>query len=472
MLSPLMRPPDLDRRRFLQGAAALGAAAALPTPAQAAPARLTDIDHVIVLMKENRSFDHYFGTLAGVRGFDDASPLRLRSGRPVFMQPDREHPDGYVLPFHLDTQRTSAQRLHDLNHSWGGLHGCFDYAAMDGFVRVHRSIDGDAGPLTMGYLTRADLPLYYALADAFTICDGYHCSMLSSTRPNRLFLMTGSIDADAKFGKPAVDNSGRGFDWETYPERLTAAGITWRIYHDFDDYGCNVVKYFSTFANARRQSELYDAALRNRPFYELLHDLATGNIPQVVWIVPPSTQSEHPDYLPAAGENHTRRVLEALWSNPRAWSKSVVILDYDENDGLFDHVLPPTPPAGTPGEFVNGLPVGLGFRVPCLVISPFSRGGYVVSDTLDHTSTLRLIEKRFGVEVPYLSRWRRDTCGDFTTTLGLGSASRVDVPKLPATAQRLADVERTVADLPAPSVPAVQRMPTQEKGTRARRGAA
>jgi phospholipase C len=284
--------------------------------------------------------------------------------------------------------------------------------------------------------------------------------------------MTGSIDADAKFGKPAIDNGGRGFDWETYPERLTRAGVSWRIYHDNDDYGCNVVKWFSTFANSGRQSDLRDAALRNRPFYELLHDLATGNLPQVVWIVPPSTQSEHPDYLPVAGEDHTRRVLEALWSNPRVWAKSVVILNYDENDGQFDHVLPPAPPPGTAGEFVNGLPVGLGFRVPCLIVSPFSRGNYVVSDTFDHTSTLRLIEARFGVEVPYLSRWRRETCGDLTTALGLGSTPRLDVPKLPPTAQRLAEVERSVMDLPPPTVPAEQHMPKQESGMRPRRGAA
>jgi phospholipase C len=460
-----------DRRRFLRGAAALAASAALPSSADAAtPARLNDIDHVIVLMKENRSFDHYFGTLAGVRGFEDASAMRLPNGNPVFMQPDRQHPDGYVLPFHLDTYRTSAQRLHDLNHSWGGLHGCVAGGRMDGFVRTLRIIEGDAGPLTMGYMTRTDLPLYYTLADAFTICDGYHCSMLGPTHPNRLFLMTASIDADAKFGKAAIDNSGRRFEWETYPERLTRAGVTWRIYHDSDDYGCNVVKWFTGFTGLGRQSDLRDAALRNRPFYELLHDLATGNLPQIVWIVPPSTQSEHPDYLPAAGEDHTRRVLEALWSNRRVWAKSVVIVNYDENDGQFDHVLPPAPPQGTPGEYINGLPVGLGFRVPCLVISPFSRGGYVVSDTFDHTSTLRLMETRFGVEVPYLSRWRRETCGDLTTALGLGSPRRLDVPKLPPTAHRLEQVERTVMDLPAPEVPAVQRMPKQEAGTRPRRG--
>jgi phospholipase C len=434
------------------------------------PARLSDIDHIIVLMKENRAFDHYFGTLAGVRGFDDPTALPLPGGRDVFHQPDEQHPDRYVLPFRLDTKRTGAQRLHDLSHSFRALHGCWNRGAMDGFIRAHRATNGDLAPLTMGYLSRADLPFYHALADAFTICDGYYASMLGPTHPNRLFLMTGSIDASGAFGEPVVVNGRRDLAWETYPERLERAGITWRIYHDWDDYGCNVVKYFSAYAHSSQRSALRDHALRARPHYELLHDLATGNLPQVTWIVPPSAVSEHPDYLPAAGEHHTREVLMALWSNPRVWAKSVVIIDYDENDGQFDHVLPSVAPPGTPGEFVNGEPVGLGFRVPCLVVSPFSRGGYVVGDTFDHTSTLRLIERRFGVEVPYLSRWRRDTCGDLTATLGLGHPPRLDVPRLPGTAARLAEIERTVLDLPVPDVPTAQSMPRQEAGTRKRRG--
>ena len=483
-----------SRRRFLCSAAALTAssmlaACATPSPQQgapfarpaagdaigdahatAAPARLSDIDHVIVLMKENRAFDHYFGTLSGVRGFDDPAAITLASGRSVFHQPDTLGADGFLTPFHLDTRRTSAQRLSDLSHSFRAQHACWNGGAMDGFVRTHRTYDHDAGPLTMGYMKRDDLPFYHALADAFTICDGYHASMLGPTHPNRLFLMTGSIDADGAFGEPVIANGRRELRWETYPERLERAGITWRIYHDYDDYGCNVVRYFSAFAHSTKRSALRDAALRLRPHYELLHDLRTGNLPQVTWIVPASTVSEHPDFLPAAGENHTYEILEALWSNPRVWAKSLVIVNFDENDGQFDHVPPPVAPPGTPGEYVNGRPVGLGFRVPCLVVSPFSRGGYVVGDTFDHTSTLRLIETRFGVEVPYLSRWRRDTCGDLTGTLALDEPPRLDVPPMPDTAARLDDVERAVLDLPPPRVPDTQAMPTQEAGSRKRRG--
>ncbi|MGH6889551.1 MAG: alkaline phosphatase family protein [Rhizomicrobium sp.] len=465
----------IPRRQVLRGAAAaaaLGALNSVPLAgalAEAAtPAKLSDIDHIIILMKENRSFDHYFGTLAGVRGFDDAKAVR-RDGSSPFRQAAPKARDGYVLPFHLDTLKTNAQRLHDLSHTWEAQHASWNGGALDNWIAAHRSA-GKSAPLTMGYLTRADLPLYHALADAFTLCDGYHCSIFGPTDPNRFYLMTGTIDPEGANGGPAIKNGGRNYTWETYPERLERAGITWRVYHDLDDYGCNSCQYFAQFRHASHRSSLYENAMRDRPLYELLWDLKTGNIPQIVWIVPPSTVSEHPDYLPAAGEDHTRQVLEALWANPALWAKTAVIINYDENDGLFDHVAPPVPEPGTNGEFVDGLPIGLGFRVPCLVISPFSRGGYVCGRTFDHTSTLRLIEARFGVEVANLSRWRRDTCCDLTAAFGFGEPPRLEVPALPETEQALLLAEEHAMSLLAPVVPEIQIMPRQEPGSRPRRG--
>ena len=465
----------IGRRHFLQSAAATSALSAIgasPSGAAAAPpstpAKLSDIDHFIILMKENRSFDHYFGTLAGVRGFDDPTARRA-DGSSVFRQQDVLTPGGHILPFRLDTLRTNAQRLYDLSHAWGPQHEAWNGGAMDKWIPAHRAADGPSGPLTMGYLTRADLPFYYALADAFTICDGYHCSIFGPTDPNRFYLMTGTIDPEGKHGGPAIDNSGRAYSWETYPERLERAGISWRVYHDYDDYGCNSCQYFTQYQTAAPKSSLFENAMRDRPFYELLKDLQTGNIPQVTWIVPPSNVSEHPDYLPAAGEDHTNQVLQALWSNPALWARSALIINYDENDGLFDHVAPPTPEPGTKGEFVAGLPIGLGYRVPCMVISPFSRGGYVCGTTLDHTSTLRLLEARFGVEVPNLSKWRRDTCGDLTTAFGFGMPPRLDVPSLPETEHALRMAEERALGLPRPTVPKDQSMPRQEPGTRPRR---
>jgi len=462
----------IHRRRFLERAAATSALMLAPPLARglsspARPSKLSDIDHIIVLMKENRSFDHYFGSLAGVRGFDDPAATKS-DGSSLFRQADARGRDGYVLPFRLDTQTTNAQRLHDLSHAWKAQHAAWNAGAMDNWIAAHRAADGRSGPLTMGYLTRADLPFYYALADAFTICDGYHCSVFGPTDPNRFYLMTGTVDPSGEHGGPAINNEGRNYTWETYPERLEEAGISWHIYHDIDDYGCNSCTYFAQFRDLPHKSELYDNAMRNRPFYELLWDLKTGNIPQVTWIVPPSTASEHPDYLSAAGEDHTSRILQALWSNPALWARTALILNYDENDGLFDHVAPPTPEPGTKDEFVNGLPIGLGFRVPCLVISPFSRGGYICSKTFDHTSVLRLIEVRFGVEAANLSRWRRDTCGDLTAAFSFGGPPRLDVPKLPETEQALAVAEENAMRLPPPDVPAEQTLPHQEHGTRPR----
>ena len=317
----------ISRRHFLQTSAAL---AGLPAVASGAipPAKLTDIDHIIILMKENRSFDHYLGTLRGVRGFDDSAAQRLPSGRSVFHQPDPRNADGYVLPFRLNSATTSAQRLHDLSHAWDPLHACLDNGAMDAWIPAHRTVNGDFAPLTMGYFTRADLPFYHALADAFTICDGYHCSMLGPTHPNRFYLMTATIDPDGKAGGPALDNSGTHYWWETYPQRLQRAGITWRVYHDVDDYGCNICKWFPAFAEAPPTSGLFHNLMRNRSFNELLADLRSGNIPQVTWIVPPSTVTEHPSYLPAAGEHHTAQVLAALWSNPALWARTALILNY------------------------------------------------------------------------------------------------------------------------------------------------
>jgi phospholipase C len=346
---------------------------------------------------------------------------------------------------------------------------------MDGWIAAHRVADGASGPLTMGYHTREDLPFYYALVDAFTICDGYHCSVLGPTYPNRLYWMSASIDPSGTHGGPAINNDaisgGKTYTWETYPERLERAGVSWQIYYDmFDDYLMNILRFFPPYQAANRDSRLYDRSRRGRPFEQFLQNLRTGNLPQVTFVLGHATQTEHPSFLAAEGENFVRTLLEAAWSNPKVWARTAFIQVYDENDGQFDHVVPPTPPPGTAGEYINGRPIGLGYRVPCFVVSPFSRGGYVCGDTFDHTSTLRLLETRFGVEVPNLTAWRRATCGDLTSAFGFGEPPRLDVPPMPETVERLAAIYDAVVTLPRPEVPRVQQIPHQEPGTRPRRG--
>jgi phospholipase C len=191
--------PEMTRRRLLAsaGAAATAAFAAefLPPNVRralaAGPPRgkgsLSDIKHVVILMQENRSFDHYFGTLPGVRGFSDPAALTLSTGKSVFYQPDPSNPDGYLLPFHLDTRTTNAQAIPSTSHAWTVQHSAWDSGKMDNWLPAHLAADGAAhGPYTMGYYEREDIPFQFALAESFTICDNYHCSVLGPTWPNRL----------------------------------------------------------------------------------------------------------------------------------------------------------------------------------------------------------------------------------------------------------------------------------------------
>jgi phospholipase C len=235
------------------------------------------------------------------------------------------------------------------------------------------------------------------------------------------------------------------------------------VYHEADDYDDNPLKFFAQFQNLATTDPLYDAAILNRSADAFMQDAAAGNLPQVSWIVAPMAKSEHPSFPPAVGEDLTASILSALMGNADLWKKTVFILSYDENGGYYDHVPPPVAPRGTAGEYVGDEPIGLGFRVPTTVVSPWSRGGKVCSEVFDHTSTLLFLEQRFGVEVPNISDWRRATCGDLTAALDFNSFDS-SVPSLPATAEHAAAAQQGCATLPAASPPATPVPPTLEVG--------
>jgi phospholipase C len=490
-------------------AAAVLAACGGTTARQAASVRaagsdLGAVEHVVILIQENRSFDHYFGAYRGVRGFDD----HPATGPGVFAQTwpaaagGAAHA-GSLLPFHLDTVSANAECTFDLSHEWDAQHACWNGGRMDGFVSTHtsNSFEGpDNGVLTMGYYTRQDLDFYYALADAFTLCDSYHCSVMGPTHPNRLFALSGTLGPDGRRGGPVLITNGSSaaqfsVSWATMPERLSAKGVSWKTYNGKGPayrpnsgvemaVSNNILLYFSQYRDP--SSDLYRRAFN--PVYpdDFVRDVAHGTLPAVSWVMPSVGIDEHPPAPPALGMALTHEVLATLVSNPKVWSKTVLFITYDENDGFFDHANPPTPPPRTTGEYLtvdplptdaHGIagPIGLGFRVPMLVVSPFSRGGYVSSDTFDHTSQLRFLETRFDVAAPNISPWRRATTGDLTSTLHVGSPDR-SVPSLPATpGRRDARVSRecratdlaelNVANPPPYPVPANQQMPSQEPGT-------
>jgi phospholipase C len=457
-----------DRRTFVQQAGAILACwpaiirKALAQPAARRSGTIMDVEHVVILMQENRSFDHYFGTLRGVRGFSDPRPVTLPSGRPVWQQPGpngESHP-----PFRLDTGRTSAQWLESLDHSWKGSHALWKH---------HDNWIAAKGPLTMGYFERADLPFYHALADAFTICDAYHCSVFGPTNPNRLFLFSGTnglavgndglqaiVNSDEEVNETADQaNDSKTFepyDWTTYAERLSAAGVSWRLYQEYDNFGDNALAYFKRFRGLDPASEDHRRARSWPPVStgvknshggflveEFAADVAAGRLPQVSWIVAPTDASEHPKACPGFGQAMTAGLIAALTAHPDVWSKTVFILNYDENDGFFDHVPPPVPPispamgkstVSVAGEIYKGEPVGLGPRVPMLVISPWSKGGFVNSQLFDHTSVIRFLENRFGVTEPNITPWRRTVCGDLTTAFNFSEPGGPQDRTLPDTA--------------------------------------
>ena len=220
-----------------------------------------------MLIQENRSFDHYFGTLAGVRGFGDPNALQLPNGQPVFYQPDNENPEGYLLPFRLDTRSTSAQKIPSTSHAWAVQHEAWNAGRMDKWLPAHRKADGIHGPYCMGYYIREDIPFQFALAEAFTLCDAFHCSVMGPTWPKRMYWMTGTIDPEGNHGGPIIDNTApdKGYTWTTYPERLEKAGISWKVYQQEDNYGCNLLETFRTFRNAAKGSSLYDRGMVRGP---------------------------------------------------------------------------------------------------------------------------------------------------------------------------------------------------------------
>jgi phospholipase C len=452
---------------------------------------LSNIEHVVIFIQENRSFDHYFGSYRGVRGFSEQSP--------AFQQPYRGNttspPTGTLLPFRLDMAKTNAACTHDISHSWVAQHESWNGGAMNGFVNSHIAENANDAVLTMGYYTRADIPYYYAVADAFTICDNYFCSVIGPTDPNRLYTMAASIDPAGQNGGPLVQTIlsrrtqfyGR-LTYTTMAEQLQARGISWKVYAMPDItigdviISNNVLRYFRNFQDPN--SILYKNAFVPRFPADFLSDAVTGRLPQVSWVLGPVFTADHPPAPALFGENSLSAVVTALMANANLWSKTALFVTYDENGGFFDHVPPVTAPAGTPGEYITAQsvvldpttigspaitgPIGLGFRVPTLVISPFSRGGFVSSDLFDHTSVLRFLETRFGAEVPNLTAWRRATVGDLTTAFNFAKPDQ-SIPNLPATVLPISEAIQqcagNLAGFTPYTAPTPQTMPTQETGT-------
>jgi len=496
--------PEFDRRSLL---AAIGALALPPALARAAAidadvrtGTIKDVEHVVILMQENRSFDHYFGTLAGVRGFGDRFPAPVRDGRSVFNQ---TYQDQRIAPFPLETTKTFAHmRVQSTPHSWADAQDAWDQGRMDRWPDAKH-------PWSMGYFERADIPFQFALAETFTVCDAYHCSTQTGTNTNRLFLWTGTNDPAGTHGGPSISNShddfpekggaAESYTWTTYPERLLQAGVTWKIYQDMaDNFTDNPLAGFKAYRDAHKDvagsdKRLKDLALTTQHLDRLREDVTSGRLPQVSWIIAPAADSEHPaPSSPAQGAAYTAQVIDALTADPKVWARTVFLVMFDENDGFFDHMPPPSPPSlDAAGKLVGGStvditgmhhkvrnpteakaerddlmdrPYGLGPRVPLYAVSPWSRGGWVDSQVFDHTSLIRFLETRFGVMEPNIAPWRRAVCGDLTSCFDFKTPNDKPFAPLPSVAEAAA----RAAKLPEirPPTPTTVVAPVQDKGPR------
>jgi phospholipase C len=426
----------------------------------------------------------------------------MAGGKTVWAQNHTKAQPPVIAPFHLNTQQTFAHmRVEATPHSWHDAQYAWDHGRMANWPD-HKN------PHAMGYFTEADIPFQFALANAFTICDAYHCSFQGGTNTNRLFLWSGTNDGAGTRGGPSISNSHdtlpakqpqakTPYTWTTYPERLEAAGVSWKIYEDMaDNFGDNPLVGFQAYRESLAGAgnpALAAKGLATQHLDVLLSDVKAGTLPSVSWVISPAKDSEHPGpSSPAQGADYIARVLDALTSNPEVWAKTVLLINFDENDGFFDHVPPPAPPSrnadgkliggstvDTAGEFhtvriesektserddLMGRPYGLGPRVPMYVVSPFARGGWVNSEVFDHTSVIRFCEKRFGVMEPNISAWRRAVCGDLKSCFDFKApnAGLASLPETGALAEQAAALPKRTTP-PTPDLPVA---PVQARGMR------
>lgn len=561
----------MNRREFLEKSslllAGLGTSSVLhPAILKALaiePAALStfyDAEHVVILMQENRSFDHAFGALKGVRGFLDKRAFVKQDGHSVFFQKDDS--GKYASPARLDLRNTKSTWMSSLPHSWSDQQKALNKGKYDRWLQFKASGNKDYKniPLTLGYYNREDLPFYYQLADAFTIFDQYFCSSLTGTTPNRLFHWSGTL-REQQNGKVKANVYNENIDydkakqahWKSFPEILEEQNLSWKIYQNeislpkgmsgeqeawLSNFTDNPIEWFSKFnvkfskgyyqnipkiiaylkeemgkkpeqkkrfetliaeleedktkytpENYAKLSQL-EKNLHEKAFTTNINDpdywnLEIGNdengerlvvpkgdvlfqfrkdvedkkLPLVSWLVAPEHFSDHPG-SPWYGAWYISEVLNILTKDPETWKKTIFIINYDENDGYFDHVLPFAPPMnpsqpvdmnGKEGveyvdksqEYMSVLPlkdheriegtVGLGYRVPMIIASPWTKGGFVNSEVSDHTSVLQFLEKfihkKFSkdVKVNNISDWRRAVCGDLTSAF---NSSDTKAPKM------------------------------------------
>jgi phospholipase C len=357
---------------------------------QGSPGDITKIDHVVVLMQENRSYDDYFSQLHFQGQPQSDAESQKPNANPLGGPP--------IHPF----LKSNPCEVADLDHSWNGTHNEWNGGRMDGFTAANVNPADPTGSRTMGYYDSKTLPFYYGIANEFSVADRYFASALTQTFPNRFYLLTGT-----SFGH--IRNDIAIYNQKTIFQSLGEAQppVSWKIY-------LASVQVELLFSYVRQH-----AAGHVFPISQYYADAANGTLPQVSFVESDgfgdkNTESdEHPPANVQVGEKFTHDAMNALVHSPN-WSSSAFFLTYDEHGGYYDHVSPP--PAPVPDDIAPMLQPGdtpaafdrYGIRVPALVVSPYAKTHHVSHTVYDHTSILKFIETRFGL--PALTR--RDAAAD------------------------------------------------------------
>lgn len=409
---------------------------------------------VLINKSENRAFDHYYGTMAGVRGFADAN-VGMNGNVTIFNQKTDKGGVSYVKPWHLNylggDWPKKTECIYSGSNSWTENHKAWNHGTNDMWAL-------EQNPYSIGYFRKEDIPLHWALADSYTIADHYYESVMASTSPNRVFLISGSINAPGgpqrpdEGGNPYIDNNENPgcengincypLKWTTTGEKYEEAGVSWNVFQDVgDNFDDNPYAWFEQFQKAKEGSPLNKKGMVGEALNTFYERAANGTLPQVSLIVGPAEQSEHTPYSPADGAYLHRKIAEAVINSPK-YSKTALIVSYDETGGWYDHLNPFHSPKDTPAEWfvdpyggTGDTIVGPGFRVPFFIVSPWTRKGGVYTEHSDHSSQILFIEKWLAakgknVTTEEMVHWRRQHMGDLVSAFDFENPD-FSVPDLP-----------------------------------------
>jgi phospholipase C len=372
---------------FLVLSTAVWSQATIAAAAPSGEGRSTPIEHLVVLLQENHTFDNYFGTFPGADGIPDGTCM------PV--DPTSKNTSECIRPFHIGSNDVA---LGDLDHSAATQAMQYNGGRLDGFVSA-LNVRRQDGRLAMGYYDESDLPYYWFLARNYTLFDRFFSSAADGSAKNHMYAVAGSSlaippskAAESAARRPTVNNAA-----PTIFDRLEERGVSWKFY--VQNYDPKLTyRTVSQYSGDRASQVIWVPLLNIDRFIddpklsrhivdlsEYYQDLQNGTLPAVSYIAP-SGASEHPPGSIASGERAVRTLINAL-SRSGAWSSSAFLLTYDDWGGWYDHVSPPQIDAD-----------GYGFRVPALLISPFSRQGVINHTQLDFTSILRFIEDNYGLQ--------------------------------------------------------------------------